>query len=231
MTIRYPSSRRWPLVAMAGLTVAGCTASSTLTSSSPASSPADTPTPVTTTGEPTTPDTSGLTGLGATSAAWDSTHTADTRFDPGNAYNPDTGLGDHDRFDAAYYAVLYGDGDRVTGYQRRFPRGTTLREALAAVQQQDMPADAKVVWQRELGTCYQVQLRSATLDKALGADPSVATTNRQLSDDPAGNHVGPSVEFNSDEVTPGGSGYDRTNVVGALVDTTYASAPRYGNGC
>jgi len=222
--------RRWPVMAAAGLALAGCSSSSTSSASSQAGVVTTTPAAATT-AAPTTSDTSGLSGFGANRAPWDAAHVADTRFAAGSTYDADPRLGESERFDDAYYAVLHDQG-RVSGYQQRFPRGTTVRKALAAVRQQDMPADATVVWQRELDTCYQVQFRSATLDKVFSVDPSgLGKFKQKISGDPDGGHAGPLVELNSDEVTRGGNGYDRSDVVGAYVNILYASAPRYDSGC
>lgn len=107
----------------------------------------------------------GITGFGATVAAWDATHRPDARYDPGSAFDPTPGLGPDERHDAKYFAVQAAD--RVTTYSMRLPRGSSLAEARAAALA-ELPPDGKALWTAARDTCAQLELRSQALANALG---------------------------------------------------------------
>jgi len=52
----------------------------------------------------------GITGFGATTEAWNSAHTADTRYAPGAAFDPTLGLGSDERYNDRYFMVITDDG-------------------------------------------------------------------------------------------------------------------------
>jgi len=107
-----------------------------------------------------------LTGFGATRPAWDAHHTADTRFEPGAAYEPDPSLArGNDRVEDRYYGVL-NDGATVTSYNMRFPRQTGIREAKLIVLASEFPPDAKIAWFRTLDTCAQMLVYSKRVARA-----------------------------------------------------------------
>jgi hypothetical protein len=118
----------------------------------------------------------GLTGFGATNASWNHHHRADTRFDPGSAYDPDPSLGDHQRFDSRYYAVNHEAG-RVTNYSMRFPSRTGVGNAKASILSSEFPPDAKIVWFKRKGTCAQMYVRSAKLARATHSGALVEFTS------------------------------------------------------
>ena len=106
----------------------------------------------------------GITGFGATDAAWNRTHVADHRYAPGAAYDPDPSLGQGaDR----YYAVMHEEG-HVLDYSERFhPQPISRAKALLL---REFPHDARIVWFRAVGgSCAQMLVRSRTLGRALSA--------------------------------------------------------------
>jgi hypothetical protein len=118
-----------------------------------------------------------LTGLGATVNVWNAHHTADPKFEPDSAYDPDPTLPSYLGQDV-YVAVQWQDG-RATNYQMNIP-GQPIRAAIERALQ-ELPADARELWGAQLDTddltCYQTELISPTLGRVLAA-PSI--------DDPQG---------------------------------------------
>jgi len=114
-----------------------------------------------------------LTGFGATVAAWNDHHREDPRFSPGSAYDPDPSLGDGERFNDRYYAVMPEEG-QVTYYSMRFPAQTGIEEAKAFVLTSEFPADAKIVWFKGKGTCAQMLVRSKKVVRA-GTEAALIT--------------------------------------------------------
>jgi hypothetical protein len=102
-----------------------------------------------------------VTGFGATNEAWEANHTPDTRFEPGCCYDPTPGLGPDDRHNAKYHAVLRDDHG-IYGYSMRLPKGTSIDEVTPAALA-EMPADAKVLWNKRLDGCVMVGIGSETL--------------------------------------------------------------------
>ncbi len=140
--------RRWLVIGTAVLTLVGCSGA--------------TPTPV--------PSASGIVGFGATTAAWNATHTADTRYAPGSVFDPIPGLGPDDQHDAKYYAVVVQDG-RVVAYSERLPQGSLAQATDAALL--ELPTDGKVLWTATRDTCAQMDLQSDELAKAMGGSGMV----------------------------------------------------------
>jgi hypothetical protein len=149
-------------------------------------------------------------GIGATQAAWDATHVADDRFARGAAYDPNPKLGDGSRFDDRYYTVEWTAG-RVTSYSMRLERGTGIKLA-RTVLMREFPSDAKVDWFITKAACAQMEVRSATLGRAL--------RNRKIGD-PTGTVL---VEFLT------GGTYSPGNVTDALLVLSPPSSP-HGAGC
>ncbi len=111
-----------------------------------------------------------LTGLGATTAAWDAHHTADSTKSPGSSFLPKvTNAGE---LADEYATVNYGAG-RVTSYSLQLPDGTSLAAAEAFIMQQ-LPTDAKETSSyhgtgADGGTCLFLNYQSPTLAQALAA--------------------------------------------------------------
>lgn len=153
-----------------------------------------------------------LTGFGATVSAWNAHHTADTRFAPNAAYNPDPALPSYSGQDV-YVAVQWQVG-RAMDYQMNIP-GQPIHDAVARALQ-ELPRDAHELWGAKRDTCYQAELTSRTLGRALSA---------RAIGDPEGEVF---VEF--DTILPDGSSiYKSTDVNEILVGLgsypTVASAP------
>lgn len=105
-----------------------------------------------------------LTGLGATSAAWNSHHRADPRFARGSSYDPEHDLvaREGERFDDRYYGVTRMGG-KVMLYNMRFPPGTTIAEARQEIMRSEFPKDTRVSSFRELSTCALMTVESKAL--------------------------------------------------------------------
>lgn len=109
----------------------------------------------------------GVTGFGATTAAWNRTHVQAPDSARGAAYDPDPSLPPVNGHTAArYYAVTHEDG-HVLGYDYRFhPLAISRAKALVL---REFPSDVRVVWFRTVGgSCAQMLIRSATVGRALG---------------------------------------------------------------
>ena len=153
-----------------------------------------------------------LTGFGATRSAWNAHHTADTRFAPNAAYDPDPALPSYSGQDV-YVAVLWQDG-RALNYQMNIP-GESIRRAIARVLR-ELPPDARELWGTRRDTCYMAELTSKTLGRAL-AKPAIGDPEGEVS-----------VEF--DTLLPDGSStYESTDVNEVLISLgsypTAASGP------
>lgn len=148
---RIAASVLGPLVATAALTGCGGTNSNTATTAnaatSTANSTASTPHP--------TAVSEGLSGYGATDAAWNAHHQPDTRFAPGAAYDPDPSVARGDlRHDARYYGVVHGGpGGRVNQYYMRFAPRTTVDEARRSVLASEFPPGTSVRDFKTLDSC------------------------------------------------------------------------------
>lgn len=183
-------SLRAPLIVVAALTlIAACGADPSSNSNSGTSSPkasATSPRPSPTVVGPA----DGLTGFGATNAAWEANHRADSTFDPGSAYNRATQFAspsEDPRFADEYYGVSH-DGGRVTNYYMKFPANTTIAKARARVLQ-ELP-DAKPRWFAVKGTCAQTSLGSKRL--ALAVPGSQGQVLVQFTSRVAADHYSPS---------------------------------------
>lgn len=115
-----------------------------------------------------------ITGFGARQSDWDAIHSPDNRFTPGSAYDPVPSLarGGDTRFDDSYYGVSAADG-RVTNYEMRFPRGTSITEAKTNVLDSEFPSDARIVWFKRRSTCAQMLVRSTSLARSAHASALV----------------------------------------------------------
>ena len=104
-----------------------------------------------------------LAGFGATAAQWNHAHRLDTSVPAGNAYLPHVDGSDNEDT----WQLVTVSGGRVTSYTLNVvPASLKLAEARA---RQELPADARVLWTRTVGsTCAQEQFESATLTAALG---------------------------------------------------------------
>lgn len=107
-----------------------------------------------------------VTGFGATEAAWNSNHTADSKYAPGAVYDPDPNVRSGDRYDA----TMHTDG-HVLGYTMNLPAGTTVDAAKAAVLR-EFPSDASIIWFVARDSCALLEVKSALLGSALG-DPKI----------------------------------------------------------
>jgi hypothetical protein len=140
-------------------------------------SQAPTKSPVATKSKTATQPSDGLTGYGATDAAWNAHHKMDTRpgMIVGAAYDVDPALareGDSDS-NARYYGVVH-EGGRVDQYQMRFARGTTVAEARQSVLASEFPSDARIVRFRTLDSCAVMTVRSKRFKPSHGLLPTAA---------------------------------------------------------
>jgi hypothetical protein len=133
----------------------------------------------------TTIKNDGLTGFGATVAAWNAHHQEDTRFSPGSAYDPDPSLGDGERFNDRYFTVS-PIGGRVMSYSMRFPAQTGIEEAKHFILLSEFPTVAKIVWFKRKDTCAQMLVRSRTLTRVAHTDALVEWSSGE-----AGDHYDP----------------------------------------
>jgi hypothetical protein len=173
--------------------LAGCGGSSSTTTNSAASQLSTTSSAATNAGSSAASE--GLTAYGATDAAWDANHQADTRFAPGTSYNPDPSLARGDvQHDARYYGVVH-QGGRVLQYQMRFAPGTTVDQARQSVIASEFPPGTTTLQFQTLDTCAILNVQSSEL---AGITPN----------------GGASVEFVSGAA---GDTYDPTDVWGAIV--------------
>ena len=104
----------------------------------------------------------GITGFGATTAAWKASHTLDQRYSAGTVYNPDPSI----PAGAEYDLVMFQDG-RVLGYDLQFAN-LPVAAARAKVAG-ELPHDTRRVAFVVKSTCAFELLRSATLARALGS--------------------------------------------------------------
>lgn len=113
---------------------------------------------------------SGITGFGATEAAWTRAHVEDRTYAAGAAYDPDPSLPKvNGRTADRYYSVIHQDG-HVLGYGYRFG-SQGISHAKALVLRTQFPTDVRVVWFAVRGTCAQMLVRSARLASAIGRRP------------------------------------------------------------
>lgn len=110
----------------------------------------------------------GLTGYGATGAAWNAHHAADADFAPGAVYNKDPTLPRVNGHTGADYTQVLHENGHVLGYDLHF-KGDPIRQAKAVVFGRELPRDAKPLWFAVKDTCAQMLVKSPTLAKALGS--------------------------------------------------------------
>src|SRR5487761_32961 len=154
MRYRYLTALAIPLLFGCGSNAASTTTSPPVVSAAPTKSPS-----------------SALTGFGATDAAWNAHHTADTDFAVGAAYNPDPNLPKINGHTGAHYVATNHSNGRVLGYMMNFTSGTSVATAKTSVLQ-EFPADASIIWFAVRDSCAQLEVKSAMLGAELG-DPQI----------------------------------------------------------
>lgn len=104
-----------------------------------------------------------LTNLGATVADWNAHHKADTRFEPGAAFDPNPVLArDGDSLHTSTrYSVIEMSG-RIVSYGLRFKPATSVDAARAQLLR-ELPTDAVVAWFDVKPECARTFIKSATL--------------------------------------------------------------------
>jgi hypothetical protein len=192
-----------------GLTLAGCARVPSTLASSGSGLAAENASPVA--GAARRGD--GLTGFGATDAAWAATHQADPRYAPGDAYDPTPGFGLDGQHDDRFFSVIH-EGGRVVGFSMNEPAHATTQVAIGLVLQ-TLPADAVVLWTTTRPSCFLAEMGSTTLRKALGG--------------PTAGEV--FVEFDSDAAKSGQPYWDPRNVTEAIVMAAAISQPSAAPGC
>ena len=156
------------------------------------------------------PSANTVTGLGATTAEWGSTHTADRNFSPGIVYDADSSVSSG----AEYSAVVHTDGHVLQYSYSFFHR--PVAQAKAQVLESQFPPGTKVVWFVSKPTCAQMLVKSATLGKELGA---------KSASDPTGTAF---VEFLSG---PSDDAYNPSSVNEASLQSFPAVTPKRAPGC
>lgn len=114
---------------------------------------------------PASPAALALTGFGATEADWRAHHRLDELHGAGRAYDPDPSLPQVNGHVGDRYILVQIDSGRVDGYTLKLVH-SALAAAIDAAKR-ELPADATVVWQRQLDLCYQIELSSAAVGKSL----------------------------------------------------------------
>ena len=192
-----------------GLTLAGCSRVPSTLASSGSGLTAENASPVA--GVARTGD--GLTGFGATDAAWAATHQADPRYAPGDAYDPTPGFGLDVKHDDRFFSVIH-EGGRVVGFSMNEPTHATTQVAIGLVLQ-TLPADAVVLWTTTRPSCYLAEMRSATLRTAVGGP----------------GHGEVFVELDSDAAQDGQPYWDPGHVTEAIVMAAAIQRPSAAPGC
>lgn len=160
-----------------------------------------------------------LTGFGATVDTWDSTRNPDTDFAGGAAYGADPSLPQINGHAGARYVTVQSAFDRVVSYQINFPPHVSITAALADILHTEFPADATYLWKRTVpGQCYQAEVKSATLAKAL--------TGTQIGDGTG------QVFLEAKTLPPGGTeGFDPANVTYANLGFNTINSAAGAPGC
>jgi hypothetical protein len=117
----------------------------------------------------------GLTGFGATRAAWNAHHSRDVGYASGCCFFPKNSDGS-DR----YITLEYQSG-RVASYEMLFKPAVPRAVALSELHR-DVPSDARRVWDVKRATCEFVEYRSRALKAATG----VGVMDLELSRTPLG---------------------------------------------
>jgi hypothetical protein len=115
---------------------------------------------------PVTPPPVTLTGYGATVANWARTHTADSYFAAGSAYDPDSSLPRTAGRTTDKYVAVQPIGGRITDYTVNLP-SASLAGAESAIAG-EFPPDAHILWTQHVSGCVQVEYASATIHAAIG---------------------------------------------------------------
>jgi hypothetical protein len=106
-----------------------------------------------------------ITGIGATRADWDATHTPNPAFNNEMVYGQDPTLPWYLAANAAVYIEVSDLGtDRIQTYWVNM-RLAGRDQALARVQR-ELPADAKVAWNLSFNHCIRIAFASPTLEAA-----------------------------------------------------------------
>jgi hypothetical protein len=114
-----------------------------------------------------TPEAEELTGWGATTAAWNSHHTKDSRYSAD--YNETSAVPESNGQPGDEYVEVDHGSGRVTEYTYNFP-SKPIAEARADVLQSQLPPGTHIVWFTTKGICAQMLVQSEALRKALRED-------------------------------------------------------------
>ena len=119
----------------------------------------------------TSPAIPALTGIGATTAQWDASHTPNPFFDNGRVYANDPTLPSYLANHGAVYIAVQRAGDRIVSYDLN-TEPAALANAIERVRR-ELPPDATLVWTQPLDTCYRVNFESPTLTSIFHASETI----------------------------------------------------------
>lgn len=106
-----------------------------------------------------------MPGIGATRADWDAAHTPNAAFNNEKVYGDDPSLPSYLAANGAVYIEVFDLGtERIQTYQVNMH--TAARDQALARVRQELPSDAKVVWDLTFNHCFRVAFASATLKTA-----------------------------------------------------------------
>jgi hypothetical protein len=118
---------------------------------------------------PVAPTNAQIQGYGALDATWEAHHERATTGTPGSTYDPDPTV--DTSWGASpyrYVAVAHRHG-RVISYLLQFAPQTSRANAIARARA-ELPGDARIMWQKQLNSCYQIEFHSAALATAIPLD-------------------------------------------------------------
>ena len=159
--------------------------------------------PVTTPTAPTSlsatlPTLSALTGIGASSAQWEASHTPNPTFDNGRVYGNDPSLPSYLSNHGAVYIDVRRASDRIVSYDLNM-KPADLSDVIERVRR-ELPPDATLVWSQQMDTCYRVNFESPTLTSIFHASETIELVDIG----PDGANTADSGVFNQAEfMTPG----------------------------
>jgi hypothetical protein len=107
-----------------------------------------------------------VTGFGATDAAWNAHHTADSEFAQGAVYNADPSLPQINGHTGAQYTQVMHQNGHVLGYDYHF-NSEPISQAKAQVLTQNFPTDAHPLWFAVKDTCAQMAVQSNAVGHTL----------------------------------------------------------------
>ncbi len=106
-----------------------------------------------------------IPGVGARRADWDASHTPNPAFNNEMVYGENSGLPSYLAANGAVYIQVFDLGTgRIQSYTLNM-QASRRHQAMARVRQ-ELPSDAKVLWDLKLNHCSRVAFSSATLDAA-----------------------------------------------------------------